>query len=504
MARSCAGPEIRPLQIRRAEGVPRAGPEDVLLRHVVHTHGYSKHRGKRDQVGPDVSVAERPVVRAPGVHHRVTIGERAPAGQPRGEPGGRPSPVGAAIENVVDLLGQLEGPPFRQLEHRPEAPHQVDPRHGDGHAAAGDEVRGEPAAAEVFRDAGIPRGRVEALPGFGLGDFPERLDSGPAVDRLAAGAVQGGGAGVDQMDQSASGHAGRLVARDPLQRGRAPIGPHVGEDLGGAGQEMAEEHRRAVEAVVLGGEDVRGADAVPVEGRVEDGLHEIAVGQVVGPLPLALEAGDDGVAAQGLLAEAQLGQPRIADHQVAGDDGHFDRPLPDPLLLGRREAVLRRVLVLAFLAVGLGPGQGPPELGGIQNVPLDAADKLDHIGRLDPHAQPALEEVVVDQGAGDAHRDVAQREIGFAAEGGRGQTGAHEAEKFLTHIGGDVGLVPVLHVAAIDAERRQALLVVPGQDGGQIDGPRPLRAVKAPYGLGQQRVHVHRFRAVAPAGRNGE
>ena len=72
------------------------------------------------------------------------------------------------------------------------------------------------------------------------------------------------------------------------------------------------------------------ADAVPVERRVEDRLHEVAVGQVVGPLPLALEPGGDGVVAQGLFAEAQLGQARIADHQVAGDHGHLDATTPRP------------------------------------------------------------------------------------------------------------------------------------------------------------------------------
>ena len=64
----------------------------------------------------------------------------------------------------------------------------------------------------------------------------------------------------------------------------------------------------AVEGVVLGGDDVGRADAVPVKRRVEDGLEEVAVGQVVGPLALALEAAGDGVVADGLFAKAQLRQ----------------------------------------------------------------------------------------------------------------------------------------------------------------------------------------------------
>ena len=37
-----------------------------------------------------------------------------------------------------------------------------------------------------------------------------------------------------------------------------------------------------------------------------------------------------------LLAETQLGQARIADHQVAGDHRHLDGDLPFPVLALRR------------------------------------------------------------------------------------------------------------------------------------------------------------------------
>ena len=85
-----------------------------------------------------------------------------------------------------------------------------------------------------------------------------------------------------------------------------------------------------------------------------------------------------------------------------------------------------------------------------------------------------------------------------------GQSGADEAEDFRPHVGGNLRGVLVLHVAAVDAEGGQSLLGVPGQHGGQVDRPRPLSAVETPDGLGQQRIHVHGFRAVAPAGRDGE
>ena len=80
---------------------------------------------------------------------------------------------------------------------------------------------------------------------------------------------------------------------------------------------------------------IRLADAVPVEGGVEDGFHEIAVGEVIGPLALSLETAQDGIVAQGFLAKTQFGQARVADHQIAGDHGHLDHAFPILILLRR-------------------------------------------------------------------------------------------------------------------------------------------------------------------------
>ncbi len=66
-------------------------------------------------------------------------------------------------------------------------------------------------------------------------------------------------------------------------------------------------------------------------------------------------------------------------------------------------------------------------------------------------------------------------------------------QQLLLHIGGNVGVAGVLHVAPVDAEGGQALLVVAGQHGRQVDRAGPLGAVEAPHRLGDQRVHVHRF-----------
>jgi len=120
----------------------------------------------------------------------------------------------------------------------------------------------------------------------------------------------------------------QLVTGDALDRVRAPVGAHVGEDLGGVGEQVTQKHRHAVKAVIFRGNDEWSADAVPVKGTVEDGFEEVAVGLVIRPLPLALETRSDGVVAVGLFAKAHLGELGIADHHVAGDEGHLDRGFP--------------------------------------------------------------------------------------------------------------------------------------------------------------------------------
>ena len=115
-----------------------------------------------------------------------------------------------------------------------------------------------------------------------------------------------------------------------------------------------------------------------------------------------------------------------------------------------------------------------------------------------------LEEVVVDQGAGDAHRDVADRKIRLATHRGGGDGSPGERQNFAAYVVRNFGFVFVLHVTAVDAERRQTLLAVSGQYGGQIHGAGALGAVEAPDGLRHGGVHVHRFGTVAPTGRNGQ
>ena len=263
---------------------------------------------------------------------------------------------------------------------------------------------------------------------------------------------------------------------------------------------MAEEHRDAVQGVVLRREDEGLADAVPVEGRVQDGFGKVAVGVKVRPLALALETAQDGVVAQGFLPEAQFLELGIALQEVADDQGHLhdEGPVRVLLLPGLLE-VGPVADVVVFLAVGLRPGEGLLEFLVVVDAPVHAADDLHLVDAFAAHSKVVLEEVRIHDGAGDAHADGADGQVRLAPHGGGSDGGAGEAEEFLLDVRRNDLVIRVLHVVAVDAEGGQALLRVRGEDGGEVHRARPLRAVEPPNGLDRMRVHVHGLADVAPA-----
>ncbi len=209
-----------------------------------------------------------------------------------------------------------------------------------------------------------------------------------------------------------------------------------------------------------------------------------------------------GVAAEGLFAEAHRLQRRVADHQVARDQGHLDHVLPIRILGGRRLLQLLLVQILAFLAVLLGPRQCLVILGLVVNAFGNPAVHLAHVDILGAHAQVVLEEVRVHERACDAHRRGADREIGLAAHHRHGETTLDESQQYLAHVGRHRGVGAILHLLSVNAMGRQPLLRVTRQHCRQIDRARTLRAVEAPHRLGQVGVGVHGLRTVAPAGRH--
>jgi hypothetical protein len=270
------------------------------------------------------------------------------------------------------------------------------------------------------------------------------------------------------------------------------------------GQEITEEHARPIERVVFRGDKVRRAHTVPIERCVEDRLHEIAVGHVVGPLPLTLEAGGDGMMSLRFFPESHFGQLRIANHEIARDKGHLHGCFPLGIESLAGALGLGRVPIFALLAMGFHPFERLGKFGFVVNPPLDAADEFDHVQRLDAHAEPMLEKRGVDDRSGDAHRSSTHGEVGAAAHRGRGETSADEAQNFLLHVGGNFFVARVLDVLPVNPEGRQAFLRMAGQHRSKINRSRTLGAVETPHGLGGQRVGIHRLRAVTPAGCDGE
>jgi len=216
-------------------------------------------------------------------------------------------------------------------------------------------------------------------------------------------------------------------------------------------------------------------------------------------LALALETTDDGVATKRFFAKSKLSQAWVAHHQIACDQRHLHYGLPIFVLLSAGALDFWLVVITAFLAVRFRPGKRLFIFHWIVNSLFQAAGNLGHVNTFYTHAQMLLEEGMVDDRAGDAHRGAAQRQVGLTAHDRCGQAGAGEAQQLLLHICGDFRVPCILHIAPVDAESGQALLVVVGQNRSQVDCAWAFSAVEAPDGLGCQRVHIHGLRAVAPA-----
>src|SRR5581483_3052295 len=183
----------------------------------------------------------------------------------RGKPGRGPGWIGALIKTVVNLAGQIHSVAFGNLKRWAETLDEIQPAHGHGHASAR-EVAGAPAAAgEILGNAGMPRGGGETFRGFLPGDLPEGLHSGLAVESLLSGAVERGGAGIDEMENAVCRRAIKRVPRNALHGFGTPVSADVGKDLRGFRDEITEQHGSAIEGVIFRGHDIRRPDAIPVE-----------------------------------------------------------------------------------------------------------------------------------------------------------------------------------------------------------------------------------------------
>ena len=284
-----------------------------------------------------------------------------------------------------------------------------------------------------------------------------------------------------------------LLAGRLFDRFRAPVGADVGEAGGCAGQQVGEEHRNTVAGIVFRCENERFADAVPVEGGVEDRFHKVAVGHEVRPLALSLETAGDGVVSAGFFYKAHFRELFVADHEVTADNGHLGEEFPDFILFLAGFSSLAVVDIFVFLAVFLDPVYRALVLFRIVNILLNAADDFALINRFAAHSEIFFEEIGVHNGARDTHGYTAHGEITLAAHIGNSKPGAHKAEDFFLDIFRNLGSVSGLYIPSVDTERRQALLRVSRQNRRQIYSTRAFRSIKSPYALDRHGIHIHRL-----------
>ena len=308
------------------------------------------------------------------------------------------------------------------------------------------------------------------------------------------------------MDDSRGGLAGEFLAGNPLDGLRTPVSPNIREYLRAVGQQVPHKHGRAVERVVLGGEDRWLPAAIPVEVGVEEGLGKVSVRHPVGPLTLSLKTSGDGVVSKSLLLEPHIAEFRVAVHQIHHYDGHLHHKLPILVLLLAGLLLAFRVLVPALVrhAVFLDPGHSLLELLRIVYSKIHTPQDFDLIDTFIPHSQIFLEEVGVHDRAGDAHRHATDGKVGLPSHLGHGHSATGKAENLLSHILRDRVVLKILDIVAVDSESRKPFLGVSGKNRGEINRPGTLRAIESPYSLRPVRVHVHGLGAIAPAGCHGD
>ena len=131
-----------------------------------------------------------------------------------------------------------------------------------------------------------------------------------------------------------------------------------------------------------------------------------------------------------------------------------------------------------------------------------AADDFHLIDGFDAHAEVVLNEFGVDDGTADAHADGTDLEIGFVAHGGCGDSGTAEPKELFTDVIGNPHVICFHDILAVNTEGGEALLGIGCEDRCQIDGTGTLGGIHAPDSFDGQRIHIHGFGTVAPAGSN--
>ena len=194
----------------------------------------------------------------------------------------------------------------------------------------------------------------------------------------------------------------------------------------------------------------------------------------------------------------------ISVHQIFDDAHHLNDKLPILFLFFRSLLNFRRVLIKTFPALFLGPCKSFLKFFFVVDTFCHTADDFHFIHGFHTHAQIFFDKCRINDGSADSHTDGSDLQIGFSPHGGSCHSRTAEAEKFFLYIFRNLRIVCILHIMAINTERRKPLLGMGSQYGSQINRSGTLRSIEAPNRFDGHGIHVHGFCAVAPARRYGQ
>ena len=151
---------------------------------------------------------------------------------------------------------------------------------------------------------------------------------------------------------------------------------------------------------------------------------------------------------QSLFLESSLQQFGVADHQVAEYHGHLHHHFPIRILLLACLGFLGSVLVETLVGntMFLYPFHSLGIFFLVVDAFLDATENLGHINLLGTQAKIFLQEIGVDNTAGNTHRHIADREVRLASHGCHSLGSLGPAQNFFSHIGRDAVVFEVLHI----------------------------------------------------------
>ena len=303
------------------------------------------------------------------------------------------------------------------------------------------------------------------------------------------------------MNHTACSKSSQFLTSDALHSFRAPICTNVREHLSTTSHQIAKQHSYSVASIILCSQYVCLANTVPVECTTHQCFCEVAIRLPVCPLALSLETASYCIVADSFFFVAHLEQFRIALHQVAHDQGHFHHKLPVGILLFACLLTVLAVLVPAFvcLTIFLGPCHRLFVFFVVIDTFFHTAQDLCFIHALIAHTEVALEEILVYDTACDTHTLATDRQVTLTAHICHSNGSTCKAKQLFSHVCWDSIVVQILYVVTIDAKGRKPLLCMTSQHCSQVNCTRALCAVETPNSLRPVRVHVHRFRTIAPA-----